>query len=47
MHATDYWQLFLETGAPEMYLMYSNKLKMEGHYVYDDPGHRPAGHGLQ
>ena len=21
MNATDYWQLFLETGAPEAYLM--------------------------
>ena len=47
MHATDYWQLFLETGAPEAYLMYSKMMKAEGHYVYDDPGHRPAGHGLQ
>ena len=47
MNAMDYWQLFLETGAPEAYLMYSSRLRSEGKDVYDDPGHRPAGHGLQ
>ena len=47
MKSTDYWQLFLETGAPEAYLMYSKQLKAEANYVYDDPGHCPAGHGLQ
>ena len=47
MNVMDYWQLFLETGAPEAYLMYSKIQKAEAHYVYDDPGHRPAGHGLQ
>ena len=41
------WQLFIETGAPEADLMYSKMLKTEAHYVYDDSGHRPAGHGLQ
>ena len=47
MNATDFWQLFMETGAPEAYLMYSKMLKTEKTYVYDDPGHRPAGHRLQ
>ncbi len=47
MNAMDYWQLFLETGAPEAYLMYSKMLKSEAQYVYDHPGHCPAGHGLQ
>ena len=47
MKSTDYWQLFLETGAPEAYLMYSKQLKAEANYVYDDSGHCPAGHGLQ
>ena len=47
MKAMDYWQLFLETGAPEAYLMYSNEKKAEAQYVYDDSGRRPAGHGLQ
>ncbi len=47
MNSTDYWQLFLETGAPEAYLMYQNRLKWEGNYVSDDPGDRSTGHGLQ
>lgn len=47
MNAVDYWQLFLETGAPEAYLMYSMKLKSEGTHVFDDSGHRPEGYGLQ
>ncbi len=47
MNATDYWQLFLETGAPEAYLLYSKELRSEGADVFDDPGHRPADHGLQ
>lgn len=47
MHAMDYWKLFMETGAPEAYLLYSNALKMEGKNVLDDPGHCPQGNGLQ
>lgn len=43
MKAMDFWQLFLETGAPEAYLMY----KSETNHVFDDPGYRPEGHGLQ
>lgn len=47
MNAKDYWQLFLETGAPEAYVMYSQQMKSEAQYVYDDPGCRPEGYGLQ
>lgn len=47
MTAMDYWNLFMETGAPEAYLMYSKQLKSEAVNVYDDPGHRPESHGLQ
>ena len=47
MKSLDYWNLFLETGAPEAYLLYTNALKSEGNHVFDDPGNRPAGHGLQ
>ena len=46
MNSMDYWQLFLETGAPEAYLMYSNMLKSEARYVYDDSGHRPESNRL-
>ena len=47
MNATDYWRLFLETGAPEMYLLYSNAKSKEKPHVSDSPGHRPEGNGLQ
>lgn len=47
MKSMDYWQLFLETGAPEAYLMYSKKLKSEANYVYDDSGYCPESNRLQ
>ena len=47
MNAQDYWNFFLETGAPEYYLLYQNALKMEAPHVPDDSGHRAACHGLQ
>lgn len=47
MKATDYWQLFLETGAPEAYLMYSAQLRSEEHRVYDGQGDCPESYGLQ
>ena len=47
MNAKDYWQLFLETGAPEAYLMYSKQLKAEVTNVFDDSGRCPESHGLQ
>lgn len=47
MTSQDYWQMFLETGAPEMYLLYNKALKMETSYVPDNTGDRIAGNGLQ
>ena len=47
MNARDYWQFFLETGAPEAYLLYTKQMKMEENHVLDDSGHRPQSHGLQ
>ena len=47
MNAVDYWQLFLETGAPEAYLMYSKQLKLEGKYVSDRSSGGPESYGLQ
>lgn len=35
MNAGDYWSVFLETGAPEAYLLYSAALKMERNHVSD------------
>ncbi len=47
MKSQDYWQVFLETGAPEMYLLYSKSRKMEESYVPDCQGTGTAGHSLQ
>jgi hypothetical protein len=37
MKSQDYWQLFLETGSPELYLLYNNARKMETNHVFDNP----------
>lgn len=47
MKANDFWTIFMETGAPEAYLLYSKALKMEETHVSDDPGVGPSSHGLQ
>ena len=47
MNARDYWEVFLETGAPEFYLMYSNAMKTEEHHVSDDTGNCTESYGLQ
>jgi len=47
MKADYYWQLFMETGAPEMYLLYTQALKAEDNDVFNDPGYRPQSNGLQ
>lgn len=47
MNASDYWNFFVETGVPEYYLLYQRALRMEANHVFDDPGHRAPGHGLQ
>ena len=47
MDPRNFWDLFLETGAPELYLMYSKQLKAEANYVYDDSGRRPESNRLQ
>lgn len=47
MTAMDYWQMFLETGAPELYLLYNNARKTENVHVLDDPGIGTSGNALQ
>ncbi len=47
MEAKDYWRLFMETGAPEMYLFYSRAQKMEARNVPEDQGLGASCHGLQ
>ena len=38
MDANQIWHLFLETGAPEMYLFYQRALRMEKPHVFDHTG---------
>ena len=38
MRSQDYWQIFLETGAPEMYLLYNSVRKMENRNVLENTG---------
>lgn len=47
MDAQGIWQVFLETGAPEMYLLYTKAKRLEEIHVLDDPGTGIAGNGLQ
>ncbi len=46
MQSQNYWQLFLETGAPEMYLLYHQAKRLEENDVSDDPGIGSAGFKL-
>ena len=46
MRSQDYWQMFMDTGAPEMYLLYSSARKMENGYVLDGSGVGPADNQL-
>ena len=47
MNAQDYWRMFLETGAPEMYLLYSDARRREESHVSDRSGRGPESYGLQ
>ena len=47
MNSQDYWQIFMDTGAPEMYLLYQNARKMEMSNVLDDTGSGASGNQLQ
>ena len=47
MNASDFWTIFLETGAPEMYLLFHRARRMEEAYVSDDPWVGSEGIGLQ
>lgn len=47
MKSQDYWQMFLETGAPELYLLYNKARKLENTHVLDNTGTGAQGHSLQ
>ena len=47
MISQEFWQSFVQTGAPELYLLYKRAQKMENGNVPDDTGPGSSGHGLQ
>lgn len=47
MDSQNLWQLFLETGAPEVYLLYHKAMRMEETHVLEDPGTGITGNSLQ
>lgn len=46
MQTQDYWNLFMETGAPELYLLYNIARKTENKHVFDDAGPGSKGREL-
>ena len=38
MNSENLWQVFLETGAPEVYLLYNSAKKLEEQNVLNDSG---------
>lgn len=47
MNAQEYWKIFLETGAPEMYLLFRQQCRQEDKHVLEDSGIGAACHRLQ
>lgn len=46
MKSLEYWKCFMDSGAPEYYLMYSYAKKMEESDVFDDKGTGTSGLAL-
>lgn len=47
MNANELWQAFLDTGAPELYVLYSEAKRLEISHVPDDQRACAARHSLQ
>ena len=47
MNAIEYWNLFMQTGAPEFYVKFNQAKRLESSHVFDDQGLGATGHGLQ
>lgn len=47
MNSQDYWQLFIDTGSPELYLLYNQAKRMETTHVYKDSWPGITGHSIQ
>ena len=41
------WQLFIETGSPEAYILYNEAKRLEQIHVSQDKGPGGSGHTLQ
>ena len=46
MNVNAIWQVFLDTGAPEVYLLYHKARQMGEHHVFDDTGSCITGDSL-
>ena len=46
MNAQQLWQTFLETGSPEVYLLYNQAKKVESLNVFDSTGLGASGDSL-
>lgn len=47
MNPDGLWQVFLETGAPEVYLLFNKLRKMEEQDVFNGPGVSSPRNNLQ
>lgn len=47
MNAQELWNVFIETGAPEAYLLYSRAKRMEDVHVFDNQSTGSPDNGLQ
>ena len=47
VNANEYWEMFMQTGAPEMYLMYKQAVKLEESDVSKGAGLGLACNGVQ
>lgn len=47
MDIENLWQFFLDTGAPEVYLLYTQAKKVEDAHVFDGSGISAEGDKLQ
>jgi hypothetical protein len=47
MKSDAYWQLFLQTGSPEAYLLYNQARRLEQTHVFEHQGAGAAHHDLQ
>ena len=47
MNAQDYWKIFVETGLPEAYMLYSKAKRVEASNVSDNKSAGTAGNRLQ